>query len=115
MLYNVDIPQKMVELFKSSRDPDQTPRSVASDLGLHCVPVTRLGASSLQWVNDIEFYIAETEHWSHIFSSRDHDTYFQKKLPTLLASCSFCGCLIVFVCLSLWCWGIEVDLVVSVP
>ena len=80
MLYNVDIPQKMVELFKSSRDPDQTPRSVASDLGLHCVPVTRLGASSLQWVNDIEFYIAETEHWSHIFSSRDHDTYFQKKV-----------------------------------
>ena len=36
--------------FASSRDPDQTPRSVASDLDLHCLPVTRLGVSSLQWV-----------------------------------------------------------------
>ena len=27
---------KMVELFANSEDPDQTPRSVASDLGLHC-------------------------------------------------------------------------------
>ena len=37
-------------LFANSRDPDQTPRSVASDLDLHCLPVTRLGVSSLQWV-----------------------------------------------------------------
>ena len=41
----------MVELFANSGDPDQTPRSAASDLGLHCLPVTRLGVSSLQWVN----------------------------------------------------------------
>ena len=26
-------------------------RSVASDLGLHCLPVTRLGVSSLQWIS----------------------------------------------------------------
>ena len=43
----IDIPkEKMVELFG---DPDQC--SVASDLGLHCLPVTRLWVSSLQWVN----------------------------------------------------------------
>ena len=42
----------MVELFANSGDPDQTARSAASDLGLHCLPVTRLGASSLQWVNN---------------------------------------------------------------
>ena len=30
----------MVELFASSGDPDQTPRSEASDLGLHCLPVS---------------------------------------------------------------------------
>ena len=38
----------MVELFAKtlSRDPDQTPRSVASDLGLCCLPVTREGVSS---------------------------------------------------------------------
>ena len=41
----------MIKLFANSGDPDQTPRSVASDLGLHCLPVTRLGNSSLQWVN----------------------------------------------------------------
>ena len=29
----------MVEPFANSEDPDQTPRSAASDLGLHCLPV----------------------------------------------------------------------------
>ena len=29
----------MVVLFANSRDPDQTPRSAASDLGLHCLPI----------------------------------------------------------------------------
>ena len=41
----------MVELFVNSGDPDQMPHSVVSDLGLHCLPVTCLGVSSLQWVN----------------------------------------------------------------
>ena len=41
----------MVEPFANSGDPDQMPLSVASDLGLHCLPVTHLGVSSLQWVN----------------------------------------------------------------
>ena len=30
---------------------------------------------------------------------------------TLLAVCSFCGCLIVFVCLSAWILGLGVDLI----
>ena len=38
----------MVELFANSGDPDQTPPSAASDLGLHCLPVTFLGASVAQ-------------------------------------------------------------------
>ena len=33
---------------------------------------------------------------------------FWKQLPTLLAVCSFSGCLIVFTCLSLWSWRIDV-------
>ena len=37
----------MVEPFANSGDPDQTPRSAASDLGLG-LPVTRLGVFSLQ-------------------------------------------------------------------
>ena len=35
----------MVELFANRGDPDQTPRSAASGLGLHCLSVTRLGVS----------------------------------------------------------------------
>ena len=34
----------MVELFASNGDPNKTPRSAASDIGLHCLPVTRLGS-----------------------------------------------------------------------
>ena len=35
----------MAKLFSNSGDPDQTPRSAASDLGLHCLPITLLGVS----------------------------------------------------------------------
>ena len=38
----------MDELFANSGDPDQML------LGLHCLPVTRLGVSSLQWDNMIK-------------------------------------------------------------
>ena len=44
-----------------------------------------------------------------------YSVQFGKELLTLLAVCLFCGCFIVFVCLSLWCWGLDVDLIVSVP
>ena len=40
----------MAKLFANSGDPDQTPRSAASDLGLHCLPITLLRVSGLQWV-----------------------------------------------------------------
>ena len=40
----------MVELFAKSGDPDQTPHYAASDLGLHCLPITLLGVNRLQWV-----------------------------------------------------------------
>ena len=32
-------------------DPDQTPHSVASDLGLHCLPMSLLWDAMLKWVN----------------------------------------------------------------
>ena len=41
----------MAEIFVNSEDPDQTLHSVASDLGLHCLPVTLLGVSRLQWAS----------------------------------------------------------------
>ena len=40
----------MAELFANFGDPDQMPRSAASDLGLHCLPITLLRVSRLQWV-----------------------------------------------------------------
>ena len=30
----------MAKLFANNADQDQTPRSAASDLGLHCLPIT---------------------------------------------------------------------------
>ena len=50
-LCDLDFLRKTVELFANSGDPDQTPHSAASDLGLHCLPNTLLGVSLLQWVN----------------------------------------------------------------
>ena len=44
----------MVELFGNSGAPDQTPRSAAFDLGMHCLPETRFGVSSLEWVKASE-------------------------------------------------------------
>ena len=41
----------MAKLFANSEDPDQTPHSTASDLGLHCLPISLLRISRLQWVN----------------------------------------------------------------
>ena len=41
----------MVKLFANSGDPDQMLHSAASDLSLHCLPITLLGVSRLQWVN----------------------------------------------------------------
>ena len=40
----------MAKLFANSGNPDQTPRSAASDLGLHCLPSTLLRVSRLQSV-----------------------------------------------------------------
>ena len=47
----------MVKLFANSGDPDQMQCSVASDLGLHCLPFTLLRVSRLQWVKILLFTI----------------------------------------------------------
>ena len=40
----------MAKLLANGGDTDQTPHLV-SDLGLHCLPVTLLEVSRLQWIN----------------------------------------------------------------
>ena len=42
--------RRMAKLFANSGDPDQTPHSVASDLGLHCLTITLLRVSGIQWI-----------------------------------------------------------------
>ena len=34
----------------NSGDPDETPHSVASDLGLHCLPISNKKEARLKWV-----------------------------------------------------------------
>ena len=37
----------------SSGDPDETPHSVASDLGLHCLPISNKKEARLKWVKSV--------------------------------------------------------------
>ena len=61
----------MNELFANSGDPDQMPCSVASDLGLHCLPVTLLGVFRLQWVS----YHSETHTHKHCDETKQRDQW----------------------------------------
>ena len=56
--------RKMAKLFANSEDPDQTPHSTGSDMGLHYLPITLLGVSQLQWVNYCPFNIT----WKDMFA-----------------------------------------------
>ena len=37
-------------MFSKSGNPDQTPHCAVSDMGVHCLSVTSLGVSRLQWL-----------------------------------------------------------------
>ena len=45
------------EFNANSADPDQMPHSVASDLGLHCLPMSLLWNATLKWVNTTYFVL----------------------------------------------------------
>ena len=47
------------ELSANSVYPDQTPRSAASDLGLHCLQMSLLWDARLTWVNVFFVYKAD--------------------------------------------------------
>ena len=49
----------MAKLFANSGEPDQMPHSVASDLGLHCLPATFFGISRLKCITGNFFFFAE--------------------------------------------------------
>ena len=51
----------MAKLFGNSGDPDQTPHSAASDLDLHCLPITLLGISRLKWGKELKTGMSDQE------------------------------------------------------
>ena len=51
----------------NSKDPDQTPRSVASDLGLHCLHMSLLWDARLKWVKGYVLRIASQQLHNIIF------------------------------------------------
>ena len=54
------------ELNANSIDPDQTPHSVASDQGLHCLPVSHLWDARHNWVkNKYQLTILNLESAGH--------------------------------------------------
>ena len=61
----------MAKLFANSGDPDQTLHSAASDLGLHCLPVTLLQVSRWQCVNEAQSFSLAPHH----FLSTDNSLY----------------------------------------
>ena len=73
----------MAKLLANSGDPDQTPHSAASDLGLHCLPVTLLRVSRLQWVKGK--YVMGTHYRSVFFLT--HNICFlieERKMSNIL-------------------------------
>ena len=42
----------MCEFNANSVEPDQTRRSAASDLGIHCLPMSLLWDARLKWINE---------------------------------------------------------------
>ena len=50
MLFFIFFPNFDRIFCKKTGDPDQTPRTVASDLGLHCSPMSHKKDARLIWV-----------------------------------------------------------------
>ena len=65
----------MAKLFANSGDPDQTPHSAASDLGLHCLPIFLLEVSRLQWVKVPNNIVADNSLFFLIIFFRENKTF----------------------------------------
>ena len=49
----VGVGMGILNLIANSIDPDQTPRSAASDLGLRCLLMSLLWDARLEWIKDV--------------------------------------------------------------
>ena len=52
---------RISELNANSIDPDQTPHSAASDLGLYCLPMSLLWDARFKWVNSLPIFVVNCE------------------------------------------------------
>ena len=72
ILFQIDNP------VTNSEDLDQTPRSVESDLGLHCLPMSQKWDARLIWVNTT----IKSDHSPFPCNTKStFKHYNQKKLP----------------------------------
>ena len=80
----------MPKLIANNGDPDQMPCSAASDVGLHCLPITSLGVSR-PWVEEEEWdgfwnisvkkYVVGAEKFlSEVHLMSTHSMCFQEEL-----------------------------------
>ena len=61
----------MAKLFANSGDPEKTLQNGASDLTLHCLPITHLGISRIKWVKR-----GKTKSRHKRYASRDDPDLF---------------------------------------
>ena len=54
---------KMAERFANSEDPDHMPHSAASDLGLHCLPITFNGSPDYNGLTGTGIIFAYTSEY----------------------------------------------------
>ena len=80
----------MSKLFANSGDSDQTPPSVASDLGLHGLPITLLRVSRLQRVKGIgsDIFLCSIVCFYYIVREHAHKQHLQLVVGGLKQICS---------------------------
>ena len=66
----------MGKVFTNSGDPDQTPRSAVSDVGLHYLSITFLRVSRLQWVKQSQ---SQTKNKQRLNPVREVEFYLRYK------------------------------------
>ena len=57
----------------NSADPDQTPHSVVSDLGLHCLPMSQKWDARLIWVKNLKKVVLASKNCKRKGNSVDPD------------------------------------------
>ena len=100
--YNTAISKETftLHLWSNSGEHDQTPRSVASDLVLHCLPMAHKKEAKLKWVKTTLYQRLFRRHVPSIFSSNEVILISERitKIPLLLKTAQ----IYMLICVFLW-------------